>query len=105
MRLSNDVYIFLCTNRNHIKEMNMFGLIWAAIIGLIVGALAKLIMPGKDPGGIIVTILIGVGGAILMTFIGHTLGFYRIGQSAGFFGALLGAVLLLWVYRMIAGRR
>ncbi len=83
----------------------MLGLLWAALIGLIVGALAKLIMPGRDPGGIIVTMLIGIGGAILMTFIGQALGFYQAGRSAGFLGALLGAVLLLGAYRMIVGRK
>lgn len=77
----------------------------AIIIGLIVGALAKLIMPGKDPGGIIVTILLGIAGALVATFLGRTLGWYREGQSAGFIMSLLGAILLLWIYRMFVGRR
>jgi uncharacterized membrane protein YeaQ/YmgE (transglycosylase-associated protein family) len=79
--------------------------LWAIIIGLIVGALAKLIMPGKDPGGIIVTILLGIAGSFLGTLIGRTLGFYGSGQGAGILMSLLGAILLLWIYRMIVARR
>ena len=80
-------------------------MLWAIIIGLIVGALAKFIMPGKDPGGIIVTILIGIAGSFVGTMIGRALGFYRQGQGAGFIMSLLGAILLLWVYRMVVARR
>ena len=80
-------------------------MLWALIIGLIVGALAKFIMPGRDPGGIIVTILLGIAGAFVGTFIGRALGFYRQGQGAGFIMSLLGAILLLWIYRMIVARR
>ncbi len=80
-------------------------MISAIIIGLIVGALAKLIMPGKDPGGIIVTILLGIAGSLVGTFVGRTLGLYRGGQSAGFIMSLLGAILLLFIYRMVVGRR
>jgi uncharacterized membrane protein YeaQ/YmgE (transglycosylase-associated protein family) len=79
--------------------------LWAIIIGLIVGALAKFIMPGKDPGGIIVTILIGIAGSFLGTMIGRALGLYREGQAAGFIMSLLGALLLLFIYRMVIGRR
>lgn len=78
--------------------------IWVAIIGLIVGALAKLIMPGKDPGGFIVTMLIGIAGSFLGTFIGRALGLYREGQAAGFIMSLIGAIILLAIYRMITGR-
>ncbi len=74
------------------------------IIGLIVGALAKFIMPGRDPGGIIVTILIGIAGSFLGTMIGRALGFYGRGQGAGFIMSLLGAILLLFLYRMFIGR-
>jgi len=77
----------------------------AIIIGLIVGAIAKLIMPGRDPGGCIVTILIGIAGSFVGTLIGRTLGFYRSGQGAGILMSILGAVLLLWIYRMIVARR
>jgi uncharacterized membrane protein YeaQ/YmgE (transglycosylase-associated protein family) len=79
--------------------------LWAIIIGLIVGALAKLIMPGKDPGGIIVTILIGIAGSLIATFLGRALGWYRQGEGAGFVMSLLGAILLLWIYRMVLARR
>ena len=79
--------------------------LWAIVIGLIVGALAKAIMPGRDPGGIIVTILIGIAGSLLGTFLGRALGWYRDGQSAGFIASLVGAILLLWIYRLIVGRR
>jgi uncharacterized membrane protein YeaQ/YmgE (transglycosylase-associated protein family) len=79
--------------------------LWAIIIGLIVGAIAKLIMPGKDPGGIIVTILLGIAGSFVGTLIGRTLGFYRGGQGAGIIMSILGAILVLWIYRMIVARR
>jgi uncharacterized membrane protein YeaQ/YmgE (transglycosylase-associated protein family) len=80
-------------------------LIWAAIIGLIAGALAKLLMPGKDPGGCLITSALGIAGAMFASFIGQSLGFYRPGQSAGFIGAVIGAVLILAIYRVIIGRR
>lgn len=73
--------------------------LWVAIVGLIVGALAKLIMPGKDPGGIIVTMLLGVAGSFLATFVGRMMGFYQEGQ-AGFFMSLIGALALLIIYRL-----
>ena len=79
-------------------------LLWEAIIGLIVGALAKFIMPGKDPGGIFITMLIGVAGALLATFIGSHVGLYQEGQRAGFFMSLLGAIILLAIYRLFKGR-
>ena len=82
----------------------MFHLLWEAIIGLIVGALAKFIMPGKDPGGIFITMLIGVAGALLATFLGGRMGLYREGQSAGFIMSLVGALVLLGIYRLIKGR-
>lgn len=75
------------------------------LFGLIVGALAKLVMPGRDPGGFIVTILLGIAGAVLGGFVGRALGFYGEGEPAGFLMAFLGAVILLVLYRMIVGRR
>ena len=75
------------------------------VFGLIVGAVAKLLMPGRDPGGIIVTMLLGIAGAVLGGFIGRALGLYGEGDAAGFLMALAGAVLLLLLYRMIIGRR
>jgi len=80
-------------------------LLGTLIVGLIVGAIAKLIMPGKDPGGIIVTMLIGVAGAFLATFLGRALNWYGPGQSARWIASILGAVLLLFLYRMFTGRR
>ena len=75
------------------------------LFGLVVGALAKLVMPGRDPGGIIVTILLGIAGAVLGGFVGRALGFYREGEPAGWVMAFLGAVLLLFLYRLMVGRR
>ena len=75
------------------------------LFGLIVGALAKLVMPGRDPGGIIVTMLIGIAGAVLGGFIGRALGFYGPRESAGFLMSFLGAIVLLALYRMVIGRR
>jgi uncharacterized membrane protein YeaQ/YmgE (transglycosylase-associated protein family) len=79
-------------------------IIWAIIIGLIVGALAKLIMPGPDPGGIIVTILLGIGGSVLATWIGQAVGWYGPGQGAGFIASIIGAIIILAIYRAVAGR-
>ena len=79
-------------------------ILWAIIIGFFVGLLAKFIMPGRDPGGFIVTILLGIAGAIVATLLGRALGWYGAGQSAGFIGSLVGAILLLAVYRMFRGR-
>jgi uncharacterized membrane protein YeaQ/YmgE (transglycosylase-associated protein family) len=73
--------------------------LWIAIVGLIVGALAKLIMPGKDPGGIFITMLLGIAGSFLATLVGRGLGFYQT-AGAGFIMSLLGAIVLLFVYRL-----
>jgi uncharacterized membrane protein YeaQ/YmgE (transglycosylase-associated protein family) len=78
--------------------------IWMLITGLIVGALAKLVMPGRDPGGIIVTMLIGLCGAIIAGFIGRMLGLYEHGQGAGFIMSTLGAIVLLVLYRLVTHR-
>ncbi len=83
----------------------MFGLLWTALIGLIVGALAKFIMPGKDPGGIIVTMVIGIAGSFLGTWIGRLVGHYEPGQSAGFLMSLVGALILLAIYHFIKRRQ
>lgn len=79
-------------------------LIGTLIIGLIIGALAKLIMPGKDPGGIIVTILIGIVGSFIGGFLGRITGLYQPDQPAGWFMSLIGALILLGLYRLIAKR-
>lgn len=83
----------------------MFGILGWILFGLIVGAVAKLIMPGNDPGGIIVTMLLGIVGAVLGGWIGRALGFYGPNDPAGFLMSLVGAVVLLAVYRVFAGRR
>jgi uncharacterized membrane protein YeaQ/YmgE (transglycosylase-associated protein family) len=79
----------------------MFHLLWTLIIGLAVGALAKFIMPGKDPGGIVITTLLGVAGSFVGSWIGRLLGLYADGQSAGFLMSLAGAIVLLILYRVI----
>ena len=75
------------------------GILGWVVFGLVVGALAKLIMPGKDPGGIFITIILGIVGALLGGFLGRLIGLYKEGEPAGFIGALVGAILLLWLYR------
>ena len=82
----------------------MFGILGWMLFGLIVGAIAKLIMPGRDPGGIIVTMLLGIVGAVLGGWIGRAMGLYGPQDAAGFFMALLGAILLLALYRFTRGR-
>lgn len=77
----------------------MFGWIYTAIIGILVGALAKWIMPGKDAGGIFITMLIGIAGSFIATYVGRTIGWYGEGDKAGFIMSIAGAVLLLWIYR------
>ena len=80
----------------------MLGILGWIVFGLIVGVLAKLVMPGNDPGGIVVTILLGIAGALVGGFLGRVLGWYGPGEPAGFIMATLGAVLLLFVYRKTA---
>jgi uncharacterized membrane protein YeaQ/YmgE (transglycosylase-associated protein family) len=75
------------------------------LFGVVVGALAKLVMPGRDPGGIIVTMLLGIAGALLGGFLGRALGLYGPGEAAGFLMSFLGAVILLMLYRMMVRRR
>jgi len=74
------------------------------LIGLIAGAIAKALMPGRDPGGCIVTIVIGIAGAVLAGFLGQAVGWYDAGEGAGFLAAIVGAVIILFVYRLIARR-
>lgn len=82
----------------------MLSFLWAAIIGLIAGAIAKLVMPGRDPGGWIVTMLIGIAGALLMTFVGRQLGMYQDGEEASLLMSIVGAVVLLAIYRLVRSR-
>jgi len=82
----------------------MLGIIGWAIFGVIVGAIAKLLMPGRDPGGLLVTMLLGIAGAVVAGFIGRALGWYEPGEAAGFIMATVGAILLLLVYRKISAK-
>lgn len=75
------------------------------IIGAIVGALAKFVMPGKDPGGIIITILLGIAGSFVAGMLGQALGWYGAGDGPGIIASIIGAVILLAIYRAVAGRR
>jgi uncharacterized membrane protein YeaQ/YmgE (transglycosylase-associated protein family) len=79
----------------------MLHLLWVVIIGFVAGAVAKFIMPGKDPGGCLVTTGLGVGGALVATFLGRLVGWYQEGESAGFIAAVVGAIIVLAVYRFI----
>ena len=79
-------------------------LIWI-VFGLVVGVIAKLLMPGKDPGGFIVTTILGIAGALLAKFIGQAVGWYHEGQPAGFIASVVGAIILLALYRVFAKRR
>ncbi|HVJ62251.1 MAG TPA: GlsB/YeaQ/YmgE family stress response membrane protein [Tahibacter sp.] len=74
--------------------------LWAFIIGLVVGVIAKLLMPGKDPGGFFITGFLGIAGSLVATWLGQAIGWYRPGQAAGFITSVIGAVILLALYRM-----
>jgi uncharacterized membrane protein YeaQ/YmgE (transglycosylase-associated protein family) len=87
--------------KTNTEATDMLHLLWTALIGLIVGALAKLIIPGKDPGGIFITMLIGIAGSFLGTFLGRAIGHYEPDQSAGFLMSLVGALILLGIYHLI----
>ncbi len=78
----------------------MLHLLWTIIIGFIAGAVAKFIMPGKDPGGFLINTGLGVGGALIATFLGRLIGWYQAGESAGFIAAVVGAVIVLLIYRV-----
>ena len=83
----------------------MFGILGWILFGLIAGVIAKVLMPGKDPGGFIVTILLGIAGAVFGGFVGQAMGLYGEGQGAGMIMSILGAILLLFLYRMVVGRK
>jgi uncharacterized membrane protein YeaQ/YmgE (transglycosylase-associated protein family) len=83
----------------------MFSFIGAIIIGGIAGAIARFLMPGRDPGGIIITILLGIAGSVVATWLGEQIGWYRNGEGAGFIGSIVGAVIILAIYRMFARPR
>ena len=81
------------------------GILGWIVFGLIVGAIAKLLMPGRDPGGIIITMVLGIVGALLGGFIGQAVGLYGPGEPAGFIMALVGAIAVLFIYRLSVGGR
>jgi uncharacterized membrane protein YeaQ/YmgE (transglycosylase-associated protein family) len=83
----------------------MLSILGWIVFGLIIGAIAKLLMPGRDPGGIIVTILLGIAGALLGGFLGRALGFYGPEDIAGYVMSLIGAIILLLLYRLVIARR
>lgn len=83
----------------------MMHLIWTIIIGFLAGAIAKLIMPGRDPGGFIITTLLGIAGAVLARYLGMALGLYHDEDSAGFIASVVGAIILLAIYRLFTKRR
>lgn len=80
-------------------------MLWTLVVGLIVGAIAKLLMPGKDPGGFIITMILGVAGAFLANFIGTSVGWYDQNEPAGFVASVIGAVIILAIYRAVIGRK
>ena len=80
-------------------------IIWAIVIGFIVGLIAKALMPGRDPGGFIVTVLLGIVGAVVATFLGQAMGLYAQGESAGFIASVIGAIVVLFLYNLVARGR
>ena len=81
------------------------GLLYTILIGLVIGVVAKFLMPGRDPGGCIITILLGIAGSFVASFLGQQMGWYAPGQPAGFIFSVIGAMILLLIYRVIFGRR
>lgn len=81
------------------------GILWTILIGFIVGIVAKFLMPGRDPAGFIITVIIGIVGSVIATYLGRFMGFYQVGESAGFIAAVLGAIVLLFIYRAVTGKR
>ena len=81
------------------------GLIYTLLVGLVVGAIAKMLMPGKDPGGWVITIVLGIAGAWLGSFLGRSLGLYTEGQAAGWIASVVGAMILLFGYRLVSGKK
>ncbi len=79
----------------------MFSLLWTALIGLVVGAIAKFLMPGKQGGGILITMLLGIVGAFVAGYLGRMIGWYQEGQPAGFIASILGAILVLFLYGLV----
>jgi uncharacterized membrane protein YeaQ/YmgE (transglycosylase-associated protein family) len=82
-----------------------YGILGWIVIGLLAGGIAKLLMPGRDPGGCVITILLGIAGALLAGFIGKSIGWYDESEAAGFVAAIIGAFLILLIYRLVLRRR
>ena len=85
--------------------MENYGILGWIVIGLLAGGIAKLLMPGRDPGGCIITILLGIAGALLAGFLGRAIGWYSENEGAGFLAAFVGAFLILFIYRLVVTRR
>ena len=79
-------------------------IIWAILIGFLVGLVAKFLMPGRDPGGFILTALLGIVGALVATFLGQAMGLYAAGQAAGFIASVIGAMIVLFIYHLVRRR-
>ena len=79
-------------------------IIWTILIGFVAGLLAKMLTPGRDPSGFFITAAIGIAGSLAATYIGQALGWYQPGQAAGFIGGVVGAVILLLIYRLVRGK-
>ena len=86
-------------------DFSAHSILWVLVVGLVIGVIAKLLMPGRDPGGCIITMLIGIAGSFIASYLGQALHWYEQGQPAGFIGSVIGAMLLLLLYRLIAPRR
>lgn len=86
-------------------DFSAHSILWVLVVGLVIGFIAKLLMPGRDPGGCIITMLIGIAGAFIASYVGQKIGWYEPGQPASFIGSVVGAMLLLLLYRLIAPRR
>jgi uncharacterized membrane protein YeaQ/YmgE (transglycosylase-associated protein family) len=89
----------------HLQGREVMGIIITIIIGFLAGLIAKFLMPGRDPGGFIITTILGIVGALVATYLGQALGWYRADQGAGFIGAVVGAIILLVIYRLVVRRR
>jgi uncharacterized membrane protein YeaQ/YmgE (transglycosylase-associated protein family) len=97
--------IFLLSTNQSDTTRFMMAILSTILVGLVVGAIAKLLMPGKDPGGFIVTILLGIAGAFIATYLGQAVGWYKAGQPAGWIMSIVGAIILLLLYRLLFKRK